>query len=175
MVRFTSLQIKPALKGEVDASATSRRRGCIEAALVYANPSVGLRRQLPGRGAFWCSTNYTIKQTRERTASPHLHKLPRSPAARRISHGGAIFHCASAQFHPAPAGFHRGRKPATSPRRSGRISALLRPMLPRGPLFGQGHRARCVCPPRQDRCPLRRPRFQGRPSPPQGRVCGGSW
>ena len=30
----------PALKGEVDASVTSRRRGCIEVALVYANPSV---------------------------------------------------------------------------------------------------------------------------------------
>ena len=31
---------KPALKGEVDASVTSRRRGCIVAALVYVNPSV---------------------------------------------------------------------------------------------------------------------------------------
>ena len=39
-VRFTSSYIKPALKGEVDASATSRRRGCIGAALIYGNPSV---------------------------------------------------------------------------------------------------------------------------------------
>ena|GEM_PF-3473801 len=39
-VRFTSSYIKPALKGEVDASATSRRRGCIRAALIYGNPSV---------------------------------------------------------------------------------------------------------------------------------------
>ena len=38
-VRFTSSYIKPALKGEVDASATSRRRGCIGAALIYVNPS----------------------------------------------------------------------------------------------------------------------------------------
>ena len=41
MVRFTSLHIKPALKGEVDASETSSRRGCSEAAVVYVNPSVG--------------------------------------------------------------------------------------------------------------------------------------
>ena len=31
---------KPALKGEVAASATSRRRGCNEASVVYVNPSV---------------------------------------------------------------------------------------------------------------------------------------
>ena len=35
-----STNYKPALKGEVDASETSRRRGCIEVVLVYANPSV---------------------------------------------------------------------------------------------------------------------------------------
>ena len=39
-VRFTSSYIMPAMKGEVDASATSRRRGCIGAALIYGNPSV---------------------------------------------------------------------------------------------------------------------------------------
>ena len=44
----------PALKGEVDASETSRRRGCIEVALVYANPSAKPSVcQLPSRGAFW--------------------------------------------------------------------------------------------------------------------------
>ena len=37
---LTNSYIKPALKGEVAASATSSRRGCIEVALVYANPSV---------------------------------------------------------------------------------------------------------------------------------------
>ena len=37
---LTNSYIKPALKGEVDASETSRRRGSIEVALVYANPSV---------------------------------------------------------------------------------------------------------------------------------------
>ena len=51
---LTNPYIKPALKGEVDASETSRRRGCIEVALVYANPSVKPSVcQLPGRGAFW--------------------------------------------------------------------------------------------------------------------------
>ena len=51
--------------------------------------------QLPGRGAFWCA-------------------LQSHPFTRlwRISHGEAIFHCASAQFHPAQAGFHCGRKSA---------------------------------------------------------------
>ena len=39
MVRLTSSNIKPALKGEVAASATSRRRGCIGSALVCVNPS----------------------------------------------------------------------------------------------------------------------------------------
>ena len=40
LVRLTSSNIKPALEWEVDASETSRRRGCIEAALVCVNPSV---------------------------------------------------------------------------------------------------------------------------------------
>ena len=40
LVRFTNSYIMPALKGEVDASAASRRRGCIGAALIYGNPSV---------------------------------------------------------------------------------------------------------------------------------------
>ena len=40
LVRFTNSHVKPALKGEVDASVTSRRRGCIGAALVCVNPSV---------------------------------------------------------------------------------------------------------------------------------------
>ena len=37
----------PALKGEVDASETSRRRGSIEVALVYANPSVSYAASSP--------------------------------------------------------------------------------------------------------------------------------
>ena len=49
----------------------------------------------PVWGAFWCA-------------------LQSHPFTRlwRISHGEAIFHCASAQFHPAQAGFHCGRKSA---------------------------------------------------------------
>ncbi len=42
------------MKGEVDASETSRRRGCSVAAAVYVNPSVKPSVcRLPGRGAFW--------------------------------------------------------------------------------------------------------------------------
>ena len=56
-----------------------------------------------------------LAKTRGRTASPHLHNLSRSPAARRISHGGAIFHCALAQFHPfARTDFTAGVSPLIS-------------------------------------------------------------
>ena len=53
-----------------------------------------------------------LAKTRGRTASPQLYNLLRSPAVRRISHGGAIFHIAQAIFHCALAQFHCGRKPA---------------------------------------------------------------
>ena len=47
---------KPALKGEVDASVTSRRRGSIVAALVYVNPSVKPSVcQLPVKGSLLVS------------------------------------------------------------------------------------------------------------------------
>ena len=42
---------QPALEGEVDASVTSRRRGCSEAAVVYVNPSVGYADSSPKKGA----------------------------------------------------------------------------------------------------------------------------
>ena len=51
LVRGTNSHIKPALKGEVDASATSRRRGCIVAAVIYGNPSVSLRSTAPRPGS----------------------------------------------------------------------------------------------------------------------------
>ena len=44
-MRFISLHIKPALKGEV-ANVVSRR-GCSEAAVVYVNPSVGYADSFP--------------------------------------------------------------------------------------------------------------------------------
>ena len=134
MVCFTGSQIKPTLKGEVDASKASRRRGYIGAALVFVNPSVNppcgvLPAPRPG-SLFGCalqtpaqlrraandgpySAHYKpLAKTRGRTASPHLHNLSRSPAVRRISHGGAIFHIAQAIFHCALAQFHCARKPA---------------------------------------------------------------
>ena len=49
---LTNPYIKPALKGEVDASETSRRRGCIEVALVYANHSVSYADSSPSGEPF---------------------------------------------------------------------------------------------------------------------------
>ena len=62
LVRGTNSHIKPALKGEVDASATSRRRGCIVAAVIYGNPSVSLRSTAPRPGSLLVrGTNSHIK------------------------------------------------------------------------------------------------------------------
>ena len=47
-----STNYTPALKGEVDASETSRRRGCIEVARVYANPSVSYADSSPSGEPF---------------------------------------------------------------------------------------------------------------------------
>ena len=56
LVRFTSSHVKLALKGEVDASVTSRRRGCIEAVVVYVNPSVtAYAVPAPRPGSLWCA------------------------------------------------------------------------------------------------------------------------
>ena len=48
-VRFTSLQIKPALKGEVDMSVSEWTEGLKkkEASLIYVNPSVGFADSSP--------------------------------------------------------------------------------------------------------------------------------
>ena len=62
-------------------------------------------------GAFWCFINLWQKHG-DALRPSHLHNLSRSPAVRRISHGGAIFHIAQAIFHCALAQFHCGRKPA---------------------------------------------------------------
>ena len=67
---LTNSYIKPALKGEVDASETSRRRGCIEAALVYANPSVSYAASSLSEGAFWHCTTQKL--------SPRAGKVARS-------------------------------------------------------------------------------------------------
>ena len=62
---------QPALKGEVDASKASRRRGCSVAALVYVNPSVALRRQLPVRGAFGRYTQTLVQSRRAANDGPY--------------------------------------------------------------------------------------------------------
>ena len=114
LVCFTGSQIKPALKGEVNASKASRRRGYIGAALVYVNPSVNPPCGVlpaPRPGSLLVQHSF-IYEHGDGFPSPHLHNLLRSPAARRISHGGAIFHIAQAIFHCALAQFHCGRKPA---------------------------------------------------------------
>ena len=70
-------------------------RGCACLRQPFSQSAFTAYCQLPAWGAFWCALQ------------PH-------PFTRlwRISHGEAIFHCASAQFHPAQAGFHCGRKSA---------------------------------------------------------------
>ena len=100
MGRFTSSNIKPALKGEVDASVTSRRRVTKQlTALCLSQPlsQSALRRiaSSPSGAPF---------------GAPY--KLIRSHAIGRISHGAAIFHIAKAIFDCASAQFHRMRKHA---------------------------------------------------------------
>ena len=91
---FTNSHIKPAMKGEVDVSKASRRRGYNETSVVYANPSVKPSVcQLPVRGAFWYCIASNIKQG---DASRPLnftisHAHPPSGGFRIAQ---AIFHCA---------------------------------------------------------------------------------
>ena len=105
LARRTNSHIKPALKGEVDASKASRRRGYIGAALVFVNPSVKPSVcQLPGRGAF-LGALYKL-----------LHSLGGPPMTAPTlhiinlwqKHGDAqrplIFTISHA--HPPPGGFH---------------------------------------------------------------------
>ena len=113
LVRFTGSQIKPALKGAVDASKASRRRGCIGAVVIYVNPSVNppcgvLPAPRPG-SLLEYYTNFNIKPALKgevgfaKQKPEGLHRgcsCLRQPlsqtAARRISHGAAIFHIAQA-------------------------------------------------------------------------------
>ena len=127
---------QPALKGEV-GFALAKAGGVASWLLLFSSTPQSIRLaaycQLPVRGAFWCalqtpaqlrraandgpySAHYKpLAKTRGRTASPQLHNLLRSPAVRRISHGGAIFHCALAQFHPfARTDFTAGVSPLIS-------------------------------------------------------------
>ncbi len=125
---FGAVQVrhnKPALKGEVDASVTSRRRGCIVAALVYVNPSVTayavpVPRKGEPFGVVLCAKIYELTLRLEQGRLTHCRsqfslflpvlrfassaiggaQLRTSPAARRILHGAAIFHIAKAIFHP---------------------------------------------------------------------------
>ena len=65
LVRFTSLQIKPALKGEVDASVTSRLKGNDSKLPIYFTIPPQSRLRLDSSpingGTFWCSANSYIK------------------------------------------------------------------------------------------------------------------
>ena len=90
---------QPALKGEV-GFALAKAGGVAASLLLFSStPQSNLRfASSPAREPFYAPYN-----------------LSRSPAVRWISRGEAIFHCASAQFHPAQAGFHCGRKPALPP------------------------------------------------------------
>jgi len=108
----------------------------------------------PGRGAFWHSATtipklspftgdssrarpvapfgalYKLihKQQRGRIASPYLHNLLCSPAARRISHCASNISLRISAISPVRKnGFHRGRKPPTSPFLPGQRSGSRRP------------------------------------------------
>ena len=113
MVCFTGSQIKPALKGEVGFALA--KAGGVEKESRFAwyrqplSQTFGL--PAPRPGSLLVQHSFIYEQG-DGFPSPHLHNLLRSPAARRISHGGAIFHIAQAIFHCALAQFHCARKPA---------------------------------------------------------------
>ena len=113
MVCFTGSQIKPALKGEVGFALA--KAGGVEKESRFAwyrqplSQTFGLPAPRPGSLLVQHSFIY---EHGDGFPSPHLHNLSRSPAVRRISHGGAIFHIAQAIFHCALAQFHSARKPA---------------------------------------------------------------
>ena len=68
------------------------------------------------------------KQQRGRIASPYLHNLLCSPAARRISHCASNISLRISAISPVRKnGFHRGRKPPTSPFLLGQRSGSRRP------------------------------------------------
>ena len=131
---------KPALKGEVDASVTSRRRGCIVAALVYVNPSVKPSVcQLPVKGSL-LGGGTMCQDIRVNapvgTRSPYslpfaILPVPARSPFRFIRHWrrstpnltrrkadftwrSHISHCKSNISPVRENGFHRGRKPAYS-------------------------------------------------------------
>ena len=106
LVYFTSLQISLPIEG--GGFCEAKDGGVASELLLFSSTPQSIRLaaycQLPGRGAFWCSI-VSYMNTGTVFRPPHLHNLSRSPAVRRISHGGAIFHIAQAIFHC-------GRKPA---------------------------------------------------------------
>ena len=68
------------------------------------------------------------KQQRGRIASPYLHNLLCSPAARRISHCASNISLRISAISPVRKnGFHRGRKSPTSPFLPGQRSGSRRP------------------------------------------------
>ena len=68
LVRFTGSQIKPALKGAVDASKASRRRGCIGAVVIYVNPSVK-----PPQGGFHMAQPYFTLRRQSSYVKPGIY------------------------------------------------------------------------------------------------------
>ena len=96
---------QPALKGEVDASGTSRRRGykAAHCSLFISTPQSHFVRQLPVRGAFWCAS-HSLPLTR-------LWRI--SHAVRRISHCDSNISLRVSAISPR-------RKPRLTPPRSRR-------------------------------------------------------
>ena len=92
-VRGTNSHIKPALKGEVDASATSRRMGCIVAAVIYGNPSVSLRSTAPRQGSLNSLRKFAYSEfpapSKREPFGQYLNSYVKPPSPREVSMSGS--------------------------------------------------------------------------------------
>ena len=96
----------------------------------YSPPQLRLRSAAPPHAVAPFGALYKLihKQQRGRIASPYLHNLLCSPAAKRISHCASNISLRISAISPVRKnGFHRGRKPPTSPFLPGQRSGSRRP------------------------------------------------
>ena len=117
----------------VAANVMSSRKGNGLELLTAAScspPQLRLRSAAPPHAVAPFGALYKLihKQQRGRIASPYLHNLLCSPAARRISHCASNISLRISAISPVRKnGFHRGRKPPTSPFLPGQRSGSRRP------------------------------------------------
>ena len=141
MVRLTNSYIKPALKGGGGCEQSDQTEGLNRGFAICPQPLSRLAATAPRPGSLLAFCNHhpkaipvyggfepsavapfgalyklIHKQQRGRIASPYLHNLLCSPAARRISHCASNISLRISAISPVRKnGFHRGRKPATFP------------------------------------------------------------